>query len=120
MARVWRDDAPSLCACRSVPTPIIDEVLKHWPQAGVPANDVQYPEGWVDERQEAIRFFALQGPEWAALDFRLNPWGKLSDGAWDLITDKCALRHTQTARTQVCLPYSSRACLRHTLGRRPR
>ena len=73
-----------------MPTPILDEVLRSWPPAGGAAEDVQYPEGWVDERQESIRFFALQGPEWAALDFKLNPWGKLGDGAWDLITDTSA------------------------------
>lgn len=47
-----------------------------------------WPDGWTVQRRDSIRYLNLAGPQWAALDANLNPWGDTSDGLWEFAWDK--------------------------------
>lgn len=52
-----------------------------------------WPSGWHVLDMDSIRYFNIAGPDWAALDARINPWGKLDDGLWELSVDKYVVSH---------------------------
>ena len=54
------------------------------------ADTLQFPEGWQVEDQTNIHFMNVCGPDWASLDYYLNPWGKIDDGLFEFTTDTCA------------------------------
>lgn len=49
-----------------------------------------WPSGWHVSHMDAIRYFNIAGPDWAALDANINPWGVLDDGLWELAIDQYA------------------------------
>jgi hypothetical protein len=70
-------------------TPLLDAVLG---KEGIDFDQPEtWPEAWEVQELDDIRFFNLMGPQWAALDYHLNPWGKgLSDGRWEWTMDTYA------------------------------
>lgn len=50
----------------------------------------EWPNGWQVSDMDSIRYFNVAGPDWAALDARINPWGVVDDGLWELAIDKYA------------------------------
>jgi hypothetical protein len=53
-------------------------------------NPEGWPSSWTVQELDSIRYFNVAGPDWAALDARLNPWGVVDDGLWEFTMDKCA------------------------------
>jgi diacylglycerol kinase family enzyme len=70
-------------------TPILDELLRMQTSDAHPDADQQFPSGWHVQQRSDIHFFNVAGPAWASLDYHLNPWGLLSDGLFELTTDRC-------------------------------
>ena len=80
-------DERSFVLCSGPRTPMLDAVLAS--QSTDPDQPLQFTEGWTKLDSQEIHYFNLQGPAWSALDYHLNPWGKLDDGLWEMAIDTC-------------------------------
>jgi hypothetical protein len=71
--------------CRSLECPRLAEVQDGKADLSMPEL---WPSGWKVQTRDSIRYLNVAGPDWAALDARINPWGDISDGQWEFATDK--------------------------------
>lgn len=73
--------------CRILKCPMLDGIA----EAGCSFDRPEgWPSGWHVSDMDTIRYFNIAGPDWAALDANINPWGVLDDGLWELAVDQYA------------------------------
>lgn len=73
--------------CRTLKCPLLDDVSD---SGCCFAKPQEWPSGWHVSELDDVRYFNIAGPDWAALDAHINPWGKVDDGLWELAMDKYA------------------------------